>query len=87
MRKVFGTPQRLSVNSPLFWYNLNLRTLAIKNELLALAFGALNGLGFEVWFWKGVVLIDASLVCLALLPNFYDKNLAAFRLIFVAKIW
>ena len=27
--------------------------MAIKNKLLTLAFKALNGLGFEVWFWKG----------------------------------
>ena len=26
--------------------------MAIKNKLLALAFGALNMLGFEVWFWN-----------------------------------
>ena len=37
-------------------------------------------------FGKGVVLIDASLVCLELLPNFYGKNPAAFHLIFVAEI-
>ena len=33
--------------------NFNLRTLAIKNKLLALAFRALKELGFEVWFQKG----------------------------------
>lgn len=27
--------------------------MAIENELLALAFGAINELGFEVQFWKG----------------------------------
>ena len=27
--------------------------MAVENELLALAFGALNGLGFEVWFQNG----------------------------------
>ena len=38
-------------------------------------------------FGKGVVLIDASLVCLELLPNFHDENLVEFHLIFVVKIW
>ena len=37
-------------------------------------------------FGKGVVLIDASLVCLESVPNFHDENLAAFRLIFMAEI-
>ena len=32
-------------------------------------------------FGKGVVLIDASLVCLELLPNFHDENPATFCLI------
>ena len=32
--------------------------MAIKNKLLALAFGALNGLGFKVWFQKGCVHLD-----------------------------
>ena len=27
--------------------------MAIEKKLLALAFGALNVLGFEVWFWNG----------------------------------
>ena len=31
------------------WSNHNLKTLAIKNELLALAFEVLSKLGFEVW--------------------------------------
>ena len=35
---------------------------------------------------KGVVLINASLVCLELVPNFHDKNPAAFHLVFVAEI-
>ena len=30
-------------------------------------------LGFKVWVQMGVVLIDASLVCLELLPNFHAK--------------
>ena len=38
-------------------------------------------------FKKGVVLIDASLVCLGLVSNFHDENPTAFCLIFVAKIW
>ena len=37
-------------------------------------------------FGKGVVLINASLVCLELVPNFHDKNLTAFHLVFVAAI-
>ena len=36
-------------------------------------------------FGKGVVLIDASLVCLESVPNFHDENPAAFRLIFMAE--
>ena len=35
----------------------------------------------------GVVLIDASQVCLKLLPNFHGENPIAFRLIFMAEIW
>jgi len=38
-------------------------------------------------FGKGVVLIDTSLVCVESLPNFHDKNLATFHLIFMAEIW
>ena len=34
-----------------------------------------------------VVSIDAFQVCLKSLPNFCSENLAAFRLIFMAKIW
>jgi len=37
-------------------------------------------------FRKGVVLIDTSIACLDLVPNFHDKNSAAFRLVFVVKI-
>ena len=37
-------------------------------------------------FGKGVVLIDTSLVCLGVVPNFHNKNLAIFRLIFIAEI-
>ena len=37
-------------------------------------------------FRMSVVLINASQVCLELLPNFHGKNLTAFRLIIVAKI-
>ena len=37
-------------------------------------------------FRKGVVSINASLICLELVPNFHNKNLAAFCLIFVAEI-
>ena len=37
-------------------------------------------------FGMGVVLIDTFQVCLKSLSNFHGKNLAAFRLIFVAKI-
>ena len=33
--------------------NHNLRTLVVENELLALAFRALNVLGFDVWFRNG----------------------------------
>ena len=32
---------------------VSFRTLAIENELLALAFGALSELGFEVWIRNG----------------------------------
>jgi len=53
---------------------------------MVLAFGALNVLGFEVWFRNGVVSIDAFQMCLESLPNFHDENLAAFHLIFVAEI-
>ena len=36
-------------------------------------------------FGKGVVLIDASLVCLGSVPNFHNENLAEFRLIFCGR--
>ena len=54
--KVLGTPQCLSRDSPLFWWNLNFQTLAVKNKLLALAFRALKELGFiyiYIYFCKG----------------------------------
>ena len=53
MGKVLGTPQCLSINSPLFWQNRKFWILAIENKLLPLAYGALNVLGFEVWFRNG----------------------------------
>ena len=40
--------------------------------------------GFE-WVW--VVSIDTFQVCLKSLPNFHDKNLVAFHLIFMAEFW
>ena len=43
-------------------------------------------LGFKVWIQMGVVSIDASLVCLELVPNFPGKNQTTFRLIFVTVI-
>ena len=58
----------------------------VLGTLLALAFGALSELGFEVWTWKGAFLINASLVCLELLPNFQGENQAAFHLTFVVEI-
>ena len=45
------------------------------------------GWALRFGFGMGVVLIDAFQVCLELLPNFRGKNLVAFCLIFVAKIW
>ena len=59
-----------------------LRTLAVENKLLALAFGALNVLDFELGFKMGVVSIDAFQVYLELLPNFHNENPAAFHLYF-----
>ena len=38
-------------------------------------------------FGKGVVLINASLVCLESLPNFHDEDLATFHLSFMIEIW
>ena len=37
-------------------------------------------LGFKVWIQMGVVSIDASLVCLELLPNFHAKTWQHFTL-------
>ena len=37
-------------------------------------------------FGKGVVPINAFIVCLESMPNFHHKNLVAFHLIFVAEI-
>ena len=37
-------------------------------------------------FGKGVVLIDASLVCLELVPNFHEQNPTGFHLVFVVEI-
>ena len=37
-------------------------------------------------FRKGMILIDASLVCLESVPNFHNENLITFHLIFVAEI-
>ena len=43
-------------------------------------------LALRFGFGIGVVPINAFQVCLKLLPNFYGKSSAAFRLIFVSKI-
>ena len=85
MGKVFDIPQCLSEDSSLFWSNHNFWTLAIKNKLLALAFGALNVLGLEVWFRNGCG-PNQCFPCLKSLPNFHGKNPTAFHLIFVAEI-
>ena len=52
-RKGVRRPTMPICRQSLFWQNLNIRTLAIKNEILALTFGAWTKLGFEVWFRKG----------------------------------
>ena len=63
--------------------------MAIKNKLLALVFGALNGLGFKVWFQKGCVHLDQCFLSVFrigakfpqrkfdnITPYFHGRNLA-----------
>jgi len=66
--------------------------LEIENKLLALAFGALNKLGFETWFWKGCGLDWCFLSVFeigsrfplrksdSILPYFHGGNSAALHL-------
>ena len=65
----------------IFELSHNLRTLTVENELLALAFRALNHWALRFGFKMGVVLINVFLVCLESLPNFHCENPAAFHLI------
>jgi len=66
--------------------------LTVENELLALAFGPLNALGFEVWFQNGCGLDQCFLSVFGIVakfpqqksgsisPYFHDENLAALHL-------
>ena len=49
---------------------------------MSISFQGFNGIGLKFGVRKGMVLINASLVCLKSLPNFHDENLVAFCLIF-----
>ena len=61
-----------------------MRTLTVENELLALAFGPLNALGFEVWFQNGCGLDQCFPNVFGIVAKFPQrkcgKNLVALRL-------
>ena len=85
--KVLDTPQCKSKNSHLFDKTIIFQRLAIKNMILALAFGVLYAWeALRFGFWMGVVPIYAFLRHSGEMPNFHGENRATCHLTFTMEI-